>query len=476
MKLYLPLLAIALAASVVTGCTVSRSCSDDSTCAAGEMCVSGRCVAGHGDGGGMDAGIDAAQGSTLCPNGGTTSVSGVVRIPAGTLPVPGAVVYAASGSPEEIPTGVGTGACLRCDAELSHIVGMPTHTNVDGTFQLNDVTPGDDVRIVVQIGKWRREVVVPHVESCMNTPLDPEDTRLPRNSSEGHLPRFALTTGSCDGMECLLRKLGIDDAEFTTPAEGGRVSLFSDTVCTTVPIIGQTCASGRNRFDDSLGGEPFPDAVAWWSSLDNLREYDVVMHSCECSATIDNKSPDALQALHDYADLGGRAFLTHYHYTWLQHSPDPLWTGMASWDGSGQFDTATGEIDTSFDRGMLLADWMSLPEVGGSTSHGEISLQEARQSLTSVGGAARPWITIDSVPAYFSFDTPVNAIEQEVCGRVVFSDIHVSAADQAMSNPFTGGGAPPFPVGCTTSLLPQEKALIFLLFDLTNCVGPPLIF
>ena len=84
------------------------------------------------------------------------------------------------------------------------------------------------------------------------------------------------------------------------------------------------------------------------------------------------------------------------------------------------------------------------------------------------GGSGRGMGSGEAVE-YLSFNTPLTVPETMRCGRVVYSDLHVSNATDMN----TEGDDPgmPFPSHCAVrDLTPQEKAVVFMLFDLSSCV------
>src|SRR5205823_6021939 len=75
-------------------------------------------------------------------------------------------------------------------------------------------------QVVIQLGKWRRIVPIT-VTACTNNVMTTAQTHLPRNRTEGNVPRFAVSTGDVDTLECVLRKMGVEDAEFVNPSISG---------------------------------------------------------------------------------------------------------------------------------------------------------------------------------------------------------------------------------------------------------------
>jgi hypothetical protein len=394
-----------------------------------------------------------------CANGGMTSVSGTVYDPAGRVPLYNVVVYVPNEPLQALREGA---ACETCSGNFSGKPIAVTLTDTAGRFKLNDVPVGADVPIVIQIGKWRRQFIVPNVANCTDTPItDKNLTRLPRNQSEGNIPRIAIATGHSDAAECLLRKVGISDAEFSNDSGTGRVHLFQGYDAAATIAVGG--ASSPLKSVDTL-----------WANAASMMRYDVVLMACEgSSGESEGRTTPEYQAVRGYADMGGRIFGSHYHTNWIRSEEDepnagyPQVVKFASGEGPLP-DGFPTNVDVSFPKGMAFRDW--LVNVGASMTPGVLLVNGSKHLVDNVlPGMAQAWLTgydtskKTNTLQYFSFTTPVG---QQECGRMVFSDIHVSQGGGTLGNM-------PFPTRCdmiSQDLSPQEKALEFMLFDISSCV------
>ncbi len=407
----------------------------------------------------------------VCPGGGHTTLTGTVWAPNGTLPLYNATVFVPTQKPEPFVPGV---SCDRCSSPISGDPISTVVTGPDGKFTLVDVPSGANIPLVIQLGRWRRQVTIPAVTSCADNAITDVDlTRLPRNRSEGDIPQMAIATGAADPFECLLLKLGIDPGEITAPQAGGRVHFYTAT--------------------DSPGLDldpPAPTADHLYGSLENLTQYDVVLLPCEGGphdkSVVNGVSlpTDPRLTLSQYVDLGGRVFTTHYSYDWLTYAGSEYNQLASPLDGSGQWPvqqndefsiTIAGQILVTFQKGADFAAWLGY--AGVTSPPDKLDIEQGRHDITGVNPQfVRPWVTYDfslvnSGPGvmHFTFNTPLdppldNTGQPEYCGRVVFSDFHVTA--DAIDN-----GNLPFPDACNTDpMTDQEKALAFMLFDLSSCV------
>src|SRR5690606_38952749 len=142
-------------------------------------------------------------------------------------------------------------------------------------------------------------------------------------------------------------------------------------------------SGGAGNYDGGLnGGAGFSSAGTLWDSLDNYKKYDMVLMACEGGTNGGSKSQAMRQNLVDYAGLGGRIFLSHWHNVWIEHGPDP-WPSTATFTSQPDLpNPTTGKIDTSFPKGQALADWML--HVGGSAVAGEMQIKEGQHTINAV--------------------------------------------------------------------------------------------
>jgi hypothetical protein len=392
-----------------------------------------------------------------CP----TSISGTVYDPAGKLPLYNVVVY----EPSEPLAALKSGAsCETCDGNFSGRPVAATVSDAAGHFKIEGLKATENVPLVIQVGKWRRQITVPSVTACQDNALDEPDLfRLPRNQAEGDLPQMAVVRGGSEALECLVRKLGVDDAEFTPDSGTGRVHLYVSAGGTATDGTGKMADGTALGTDDSL-----------LDSLDKMKGYDMVLLGCEGTDNIIEGRPESQYFnVRDYADQGGRLFGSHYYdkFIWNDKTEDKPYPEVVKFQSGASAlpSPAIGNINTDpgFPKGNALADW--LVNVKASTMRGQISIIDAENTVQSVlNPKAISWISspdakTPGAPIYFSFPTPIDG---PACGRMVFSDIHVASGSGDT-------GKQPFPTGCTNpELTPQQAALAFMIFDLSSCVQP----
>ena len=457
-----------VATAVVLGAILAGACgsSSDSEFADPNGASSGGPGSSSGvlGGGTGDASSKPCTGLCLqqktCAGGGSTTVSGKVFDPAGKVPLYNVIVYVPNAPVAALTSGA---SCDRCgDVSGDPLVSAITDTS--GKFTLTNVPVGAKIPLVVQVGKWRRQLTITNVAECTDTPLTTEQTRLPKNHTEGDIPKMALTTGGADAMECFLRKVGLEDSEFSVGGGAGRVHFYAGS-----PSGNTTTA----KFDGAHGGASFAPAQGFWSDASQLGAYDIVLLSCEGQTYPATKPQPALDALYDYTTKGGRVFASHWHRFWFDPRADnngavmgtTKFGDLGTWnDDNGFSNSIAATVDNTFPKGKAMEEWLGNV---GALRAGKLPIDGAKKNLETVNPAnAQQWITYAGPQAveYMSFNIPTGVPDDKKCGRAVYSDLHVSAG--VGDTP-----GPAWPGGCkTTELSPQEKALEFMLFDLSSCI------
>jgi hypothetical protein len=337
------------------------------------------------------------------------------------------------------------------------------------------------------------------VNPCQNNVVAASLTRLPRNQTDGDtgtvsLPKMALAAGAYDRLQCLLIRMGVDTAEFTSPGGTGSISMYQESR-----------DPGRCVGFDGTS-TTYPDATnTLWDSQAHLNQYDMVLLNCGGQMTYTDPTqhnnfishPGDVDRMKAYVNAGGRVFTEHYHWGWIRSFTGyPSTFGdVATWTPQSQNTIGNSArdtlIDQSFPKGIAFAEW--LWNVQASTTKGHLTLTDQAKptAIDQINPPSQRWIyepASSSAPTgaakythYLSFNAPVGAAAAAQCGRFVYTGLHVTdtASDPGDNN--SNSTPVTFPACCAAGdLTPQEKALEFMIFDLSSCISdqtlpPPII-
>ncbi len=365
-----------------------------------------------------------------CSGTNTTTLTGKVFAPNGADPLYNVLVFVPNGELRPFDDGI---SCETCEKSVSGDPIATALTDTQGRFQLKDMPAGKDIPLVVQIGRFRRKIKIPAVAECVETRVTDGTARLPKNSSEGDIPRIAIVTSTYDPTECILNQIGLETSEFTAPSGPGRVHIF------------------RGNGNNVAGA---PAGTELWGSPANLKKYQLVALPCSSFPS----DPGGVGNLFDYANAGGRMFVTDLSYPVISQGRGD-WPGTGNFSNPGSF-TNPASIDTSFPKGKALAEWLNGL---GVAPGGTINLSDTYSRVGLIRAPAQRWLYSGSTNTQsYTFNTPTTAPEKDQCGRVYYSSFHIGTGRSQTGT---------FPGACrTTPLTPQERVLEFMLFDLTSCV------
>ncbi len=376
-------------------------------------------------------------------------LQGKVVAPEGTVPVSDAMVYLTTRDPAPIPAGAYCDTCVQLTANEPY-----AYTKADGTFELGAYATGKQF-LVVQKGQFRRVREIDVTAGDQQVPATM--TRLPGKNdpaARDTIPRIAMVIGGYDKIEYSMKKLGIEefyrygDAPFPTPGEPnppgtktgktGRALTTSAAEMSQNHIVLLPCAAFGYTQDEQNGG-------------------------FTCGAPIDSEK----NAMKAYVEGGGKLYVTDFAYegvrqtwpgfvTFLDATNQPMTDpkqkigkgcrggaedtpGTATDQGLSKWMTAIGETNIELHASWSRIDSVS-PQPGLDPKGSPKTITPKVWMTSNIGGVERP--------ATVSFE--------QKCGRVLFSTYHAEGDNNS-------------------TLLAQEKALLYILLEVGVCVGelPP---
>ena len=393
---------------------------------------------------GAEAGVDQAPSGDVFPSGPVV-LSGTVLAPNGKMPISGALVYVTIKQPPPIPDKVYCDKCVELQASTPHARSGP-----DGSFKLKVPYKGKWI-LVVQKGAFRRArwIIVTDKDATLSKGL----TTLPAKSDKAKgdfTPKMAVIAGGWDAIERSLAKLGL-----------GQVDAKGSLVAGTESFTMYNCKV-TGIWPPTVDCKPKHPGLLL-QSYDELSKYQILFVPCS-SEWLDGYFSDkkVKDVVRKWVKAGGRLYVTDYQYDLLHQ----VFPGYITWKQQSST-MGSAELLNSYDAPAVvkhkdLTAWLKAQGITSFKLEDSYTIISKVSKLPTPGPDEKPH---DVLPqAWIYGDVPSNGVLPATvsypygCGRILFSTYHTEG------NKSSGA-----------TLLPQERALLYVILELAVCLKNPLV-
>lgn len=390
-----------------------------------------------------------------CSGTATTEITGRLFAPNGTDPVPGATVFVPVEAVPEFPSSL---TCDLCN-NLPYSVTTAT-TAYDGSFTLRGV-PAGTFPVVLRLGRFQRVVQV-ETTPCVsqNIPYDSgtamRGVRLPRRNNElspqDRIPRIAVVSGDNDQIECVLKRIGVDELDMY-----------------------------NGRALGTKNPPPIAESGTLFTDEKTLNNYHIVVVNCT-----DNQFQSLIgargvqQNLERYVGRGGRLYVTDWAYDVIEQVPEfsPYLCFEPQKTGGAPMCMAMPEVAMSADSYNFyggqykvldpeMARWLGqFPSIIDRNDRVRVDYSFVVINKVSDNADGKTKVWVDGPAMSFGNRPQTVTFDYKACGRVHYSTYNTEP------NAVVSDSAR-WPNNCGSKLAAQERLLEYLFFNIAACVGPP---
>ena len=432
-------------------------------CSAGRVGDVGDDPGGDGDMSKPQPGEDMAQAGCRgrfcqvpkCGGSVTTEITGRLFAPNGVDPVPGATVFVPVEAVPEFPSGLTCDLCNNLPYSVATAI-----TAFDGSFRLRGV-PSGIFPVVLRLGRFQRVVQVETTPCVENTiPYDTgtslRGVRLPRKNGElspqDRIPKIAVVSGDNDQIECVLKRIGIDELDMY-----------------------------NGRALGTKNPPPIAESGTLLTDEKTLNNYHIVIVNCT-----DNQFQSLLgarnvqQNLEAYVGRGGRLYVTDWAYDVIEQVPEfasyicfePQKTGGAPMCMGGPEPAMSADSYNSYGGQYKVLDdemarWLAqFPSILDRQNRVKVDYSFVVVNKVTDDSMGKTKVWVDGPALSFGNRPQTVTLDYKSCGRIHYSTYNTEP------NAVVSDSAR-WPNNCGTKLAPQERLLEYLFFNIAACVGPP---